>query len=189
MNSTKVIIVAAPSGSGKGSILGKVLPLFSDIAFSVSATTRAPRHNEEHNIHYHFISVEQFINAIENQEFLEWEEVYKGTYYGTLKSETYNLLNSGKHVLFEVDVKGAKSIKNYFGERALSIFIQPPSLEELKNRLITRGTETEESLKKRLDKAAYEMEQSSFFDVIVVNEALEQACETMTNVLQKFLHP
>jgi guanylate kinase len=185
--STKVIIFTAPSGSGKGSILSRILPLFKDIAFSVSATTRSPRKGEINNVHYHFISLEQFQNHIKNHEFLEWEEVYEGTFYGTLKSETYQLLNQGKHVLFEVDVKGALAIKNYFQERALSIFIQPPSLEELKKRLIERGTETETTLQQRLKKAESEILQAHLFDKIIVNYELDKACQETEKTLKDFL--
>lgn len=184
---TKVIIFTAPSGSGKGSILARVLPLFKDIAFSVSATTRAPRKGEINNVHYHFISLEQFQNHIQNDDFLEWEEVYEGTFYGTLKSETYTLLNQGKHVLFEVDVKGALAIKSYFQDRALSIFIQPPSLEELKKRLIERGTENETTLHQRLTKAEIEITQAHLFDKIVVNYDLEIACKEVEGILRAFL--
>ena len=184
---TKVIIFTAPSGSGKGSILARVLPLFKDIAFSVSATTRAPRKGEINNVHYHFISLEQFQNHIQNDDFLEWEEVYEGTFYGTLKSETYTLLNQGKHVLFEVDVKGALAIKSYFQDRALSIFIQPPSLEELKKRLIERGTENKTTLHQRLTKAETEITQAHLFDKIVVNYDLEIACKEVEGILRAFL--
>lgn len=185
--STKVIIFTAPSGSGKGSILARVLPLFEDIAFSVSATTRAPRKEEVNNVHYHFITVEQFQQHIQNNDFLEWEEVYEGTFYGTLKSETYYLLNQGKHVLFEVDVKGALAIKNYFKDRALSIFIQPPSLQELKKRLIERGTETEITLQQRLKKAETEILQAHLFDKVVVNYDLDRACQEVEAILRNFL--
>jgi guanylate kinase len=184
---TKVIIFTAPSGSGKGSILARVLPLFGDIAFSVSATTRPPRKGEMNNVHYHFISSEQFQKHIQNNDFLEWEEVYEGTFYGTLKSETYALLNQGKHVLFEVDVKGALAIKSYFQNRALSVFIQPPSLEELKKRLIERGTENETTLHQRLTKAETEITQSHLFDKVVVNHDLDTACKEVENILKSFL--
>lgn len=186
---TKVIIFTAPSGSGKGSILSRVLPLFEDIAFSVSATTRPPRKGEINNVHYHFITQKQFENHIQNNDFLEWEEVYEGTFYGTLKSETYHLLNQGRHVLFEVDVKGALAIKNYFKERALSVFIQPPSLEELKKRLIERGTETETTLQQRLKKAETEILQSHLFDKVIVNQDLDKACLEVEVVLRNFLLP
>ncbi|MCS7027522.1 MAG: guanylate kinase [Bacteroidia bacterium] len=184
---SKVIIFTAPSGSGKGSILSRVLPLFKNIAFSVSATTRAPRKGEINHVHYHFITVEQFQNHIKNNDFLEWEEVYEGTFYGTLKSETYQLLNQGKHVLFEVDVKGALSIKKYFQNRALSIFIQPPSLEELKKRLIERGTETEITLQQRLKKAETEIMQAHLFDKVVINDDLEAACQKVEKILRDFI--
>lgn len=185
---SKVIIFTAPSGSGKGSILARVLPLFKNIAYSVSATTRPPRKGEINNVHYHFISLEQFQNHVQNDDFLEWEEVYENTFYGTLKSETYQLLNQGKHVLFEVDVKGALAIKNYFKDRALSIFIQVPSLEELKKRLIERGTETEVTLQQRLKKAEMEIAQAHLFDKIVINKELEVACKEIEHILQDFLN-
>ncbi|MCS7077332.1 MAG: guanylate kinase [Bacteroidia bacterium] len=184
---TKVIIFTAPSGSGKGSILSRVLPLFSDIAFSVSATTRLPRKGEINNVHYHFITIEQFQQHIKNDDFLEWEEVYEGTFYGTLKSETYQLLSQGKHVLFEVDVKGALAIKKHFQSRALSIFIHPPSLAELKRRLTERGTETEFTLHQRLKKAEIEILQAHLFDKVVVNHDLDKACQEVELILREFL--
>ena len=158
-----------------------------ELSFSISATTRAKREMEVDGRDYYFISVPEFQKRIENESFLEWQEVYKGQYYGSLKSEVDRLCGEGKVVLFDVDVLGGLNIKKYYKDEALAIFVQPPTLETLKERLIGRGTETPESLKKRLDKAEYEMSFAPQFDVILINDQLEDARNEATRLIRDFL--
>ncbi len=188
LNSGKCVILCAPSGSGKTSIAKYLLsqPDFN-LEFSVSATTREKRPGEENGKDYYFLSVEEFKQKIDNDEFIEWEEVYDGIFYGTLKSEIDRIWKAGKNVLFDVDVEGGISLTKYFGEKALAIFIQPPSIEELKKRLRKRGTETEEKIKQRIEKAAKEMEYSKWFDTIVVNDDLEKAQKEVALYVKTFL--
>lgn len=183
----KVIVFSAPSGAGKTSIVRYLLEQNSQLSFSISATTRAKREMEVDGRDYYFISVPEFQKRIENEAFLEWQEVYKGQYYGSLKSEVDRLCGEGKVVLFDVDVLGGLNIKKYYKDEALAIFVQPPTLETLKERLIGRGTETPESLKKRLDKAEYEMTFAPQFDVILVNDQLEDARNEATRLIRDFL--
>ena len=183
----KVIVFSAPSGAGKTSIVRYLLEQNSQLSFSISATTRAKREMEVDGRDYYFISVPEFQKRIENEAFLEWQEVYKGQYYGSLKSEVDRLCGEGKVVLFDVDVLGGLNIKKYYKDEALAIFVQPPTLESLKERLIGRGTETPESLKKRLDKAEYEMTFAPQFDVILVNDQLEDARNEATRLIRDFL--
>ena len=179
----KLIIFSAPSGSGKTTIVKEVLKTDIPFAFSVSATSRAPREGEVHTKDYHFLSVNEFKNSIENEHFLEWEEVYENQFYGTLKSEVEQKRQQGYNVLFDVDVIGGLNIKKFYGEEALSIFVMPPSIEELKKRLQGRGTETTESFKKRIDKAEEEMQYAKDFDVVIVNDDLQKAVnETIDNI-------
>lgn len=185
----KVVIVSAPSGAGKTSIVKFLLEKMPQLAFSISATSRPKRANEQHGKDYYFLAVEEFKKKLEGGDFLEWQEVYPNQFYGTLKSEVERLWGEGKIVIFDVDVLGGLNIKKIFGEKALSVFIQPPTVEELKNRLCGRGTETPESLKKRLDKAEYELSFAPQFDLIVVNDVLEDAraesFEKINGFLQK----
>jgi len=183
----KVIIVSAPSGAGKTSIVKHVLSFLPELSFSTSATTRAMREGEVDGHDYHFLTVEAFKMGIEQEKFLEWEEVYANQFYGTLKSEIQRIWDDGKTVIFDVDVKGGLNIKNYFGDKALAIFIEPPSIQELENRLRKRGTETEESLAKRLEKAEYELTFAPQFDIIILNDDLDVARAEMLHVIREFL--
>ena len=183
----KLIVVSAPSGAGKTSIVRYLLEQNPQLSFSISATTRAKREMEVDGRDYYFISVPDFQKQIENESFLEWQEVYKGQYYGSLKSEVDRLCGEGKVVVFDVDVLGGLNIKKYYGEQALAIFVQPPTIEDLRKRLKGRGTETPESLKKRLDKAEYEMSFAKQFDVILVNDKLEVAREEANRLIRDFL--
>lgn len=183
----KLIIFSAPSGSGKTTIVHRILPLFPELQFSVSATSRAMRPGETDGKDYYFLSAEQFKNYRDQGKFLEWEEVYKDQFYGTLLSELDRIWAIGKHLVFDVDVKGGLNIKRQFPHNALAIFIQPPSVEELKSRLLKRGTETEESLKKRVGKAKEEMAYAPQFDKIIVNDDLEKAVEETRRTIHDFL--
>lgn len=183
----KLIIFSAPSGSGKTTIVRQLLANNSNLGFSISATTRAPRgDHEQHGIDYYFLSVADFRQKIEKGEFAEWEEVYPGTYYGTLKSEIERLWSLGKHVLFDVDVKGGLSLKEAYQEKALAVFVRVPSLEELENRLRARGTETEESLNKRIAKMKYELTFESKFDVVLINDQLDTAIAEAQDLVNQF---
>lgn len=184
---SKLIVVSAPSGAGKTSIVRYLLEQNPSLSFSISATTRAKREMETDGKDYYFISVPEFQKRINDDAFLEWQEVYKGQYYGSLKSEVDRLGHEGKVVIFDVDVLGGINIKKFYGERALSIFIQPPTLESLKERLLGRGTETPESLKKRVDKAEYEMSFANQFDVTIINDDLEIARREANQLIQDFL--
>lgn len=184
----KCIIVSAPSGSGKTTIVKHLLKAIPGLQFSVSATSRSPRPNERHGEDYYFMDPDGFRKKIEEGAFLEWEEVYAGQYYGTLKSEAERIRYSGGHVIFDLDVEGGVSLKKYFGDSALAIFIRPPSIEALEARLRSRSTESEESLKVRLDKAKYELEFSGKFDYILVNDDLKTACEDAINQVMSFLN-
>ncbi len=175
----KLIILSAPSGSGKTTIIKEILKNNLPLAFSISACSRPKRENEIDGKDYYFLSKEDFENKIANQEFLEWEEVYKGSYYGTLKSEIYRIWNEGKHVLFDVDVVGGLNIKKQYPQNSLAIFIKPPSIQELESRLQNRGTETPETLNKRVEKAVKELEFATHFDRVVINEKLEEAIQNV----------
>ncbi len=183
----KLIIFSAPSGAGKTTIVRHLLEKNLNLGFSVSATSRAPRPNEIDGIDYHFLSVDEFKLKIENDEFLEWEEVYKNVYYGTLKSEVEEKRNRGQHVIFDVDVVGGLNIKKFYGNEALAVFVQPPSVEELRNRLKNRSTETEEKIQMRIAKAEHELSFAGRFDVIVINNELEQACNDALMIIREFL--
>lgn len=185
--SEKVIIFSAPSGAGKTTIVKSILAEFPSLEFSVSATSRSPREGETHGKDYYFLSADNFREKIQNQEFLEWEEVYANSFYGTLKSEPERIWKKGNQVIFDVDVMGGINIKKLFTQKALSIFVMPPSLEILEQRLINRGTETPESLKKRLDKAAHEMSFANEFDKIVINDHLETAIAETIALIKEFL--
>ena len=185
----KVIILAAPSGAGKTTITKYLLERFPRLAFSISATTRAPRGKEQDGVEYHFLSLAKFEGLIYQNEFIEYEQVYEGVYYGTLKSELDRIWALGKVPVLDIDVKGAIRVQEQLGKKSLSIFIMPPSIETLKKRLLNRQTETEESIKTRIDKAEYEISFSNQFNEIVKNEVLETACEDVANILIKFLGP
>lgn len=183
----KVIIFSAPSGSGKTTLVKHCLQQFPQLQFSVSATTRALRGEEIHGKDYFFLSVEAFKKLISENAFVEFEEVYHDKYYGTLKSEVEKIWQSGKTVIFDVDVKGGISLKKYFGDKALSVFIMPPSIEELERRLVSRATDDAETIKTRVEKASEEMTFKDHFDVTVVNNDLAEAKNTTEKMLQNFL--
>ena len=183
----KLIILSAPSGSGKSTILQSLLPRGPNLAFSISATSRAPRGTEKDGVEYYFISPEEFKRRIDNDEFLEYEEVYTGKYYGTLKSEVERILNAGKNVIFDVDVVGGTNIKKYYGDQACAIFIQPPSKEVLRQRLVGRATDAPEVIEARLAKAEYELSFAPQFDTVIVNDVLETAQEEAYQTIKTFL--
>lgn len=182
----KLIIFSAPSGAGKTTIVRHLLSQNLGLEFSISATSRAMRHTEANGKDYYFLSAEEFKAKIDNNEFLEWEEVYAGTFYGTLKSEVERIRNNGKHVIFDVDVVGGCNIKKYYGNEALAVFVQPPSVEELRNRLISRSTDAPEVIEKRVAKAEYELTFADQFDVIITNDELEKALVQAEQVIREF---
>ena len=186
--SGKVIIFSAPSGAGKTTLVQWLLQQDLNLQFSVSATSRARRGSEVNGKDYYFLTPLEFRLKIAENAFLEWEEVYEDKYYGTLKDEVSNMLDEGKNVLFDVDVKGGINIKNYFGEEALSFFVQPPSIEVLEKRLVGRATDSPEIIKERVDKAAYELTFAQQFDVIVVNDELEKAQQECLQKIIAFLN-
>lgn len=186
-HSQKLIIITAPSGSGKTTIVSFLLKQFPQLKFSVSACTRNPRNGEIDGVNYHFISLENFETKIKEDAFAEYEMVYPGKYYGTLKSELTSTWNDEKFPLVDIDVQGAIRLKNYYNENALTIFIKAPSLEELENRLKNRGTETEESLKERISKATEELSFAQHFDYIIVNDQLEKACKETESLIASFI--
>lgn len=183
----KCIILSAPSGAGKTTIVRFLLSRFDNLSFSVSATSRERRSYEASGLHYYFINAENFRKKIEGGEFLEWEEVYKDKYYGTLKSEMTRIWSEDKHVIFDVDVVGGKNLKEYFGDKALAIFVKPPSLKVLEDRLRKRSTETEEDLTSRISKAGHELTYSDQFDVVLVNDDLDKACAEAYQLVKDFL--
>ena len=184
----KILIITAPSGAGKTSITKFLMESFSVLSFSVSATTRNARGNEKDGVDYYFIPMEEFKTKIKQKEFAEWEMVYEGKYYGTLKSELKRIWSLGKIPVLDIDVKGAIHVQQQYPENTLSIFIDPPSVEELKNRLLSRGTETEESLQARINKASYEISFKNNFDKIIINENLEKACGIASEIVSSFLN-
>jgi guanylate kinase len=183
----KVIILTAPSGAGKTSITKFLLANYPQLAFSVSATTRAPRGAEQDGVDYHFISPAAFKEHINQNDFLEYEMVYEGLYYGTLKSELDRIWAQGKTPVLDIDVKGAIAIQQQLGDQALSIFILPPSIEVLKERLANRNTESPEKMQMRLDKAEYEISFSDQFNAVVKNEILDTACQETAALIQAFI--
>ncbi len=184
----KLIIVSAPSGSGKSTIISWLMthPELR-LAFSISCTSRPPRGSERNGVEYFFLTPDEFRRRIEADEFLEYEEVYEGRFYGTLKSQVEHQLSQGQNVVFDVDVKGGCSLKKYFGDRALSIFIQPPSVEELRRRLENRGTDSPEVIADRVAKAEYELTFAPMFDRVVVNDDLETAQQEAYDLVSSFL--
>ena len=185
----KLVIFSAPSGSGKSTLVNHLMSQpNANFAFSISCTSRAPRGEEQNGREYYFLTPEEFRKRIANDEFLEYEEVYADKFYGTLKSEVERLSDAGYTVLFDVDVKGGINIKKFYGDRALSIFVQPPSVEELSRRLHSRGTDSEEVIKVRLDKAAYELSFAPQFDRIIVNDELDKAKAEVVKVVDDFIN-
>lgn len=187
MQAGKIIIFSAPSGAGKTTIVRHLLSKHPDFAFSVSATSRKPRRNEVDGVDYYFLTVEAFKAKIDNNEFLEWQEVYPGNFYGSLKSEVDRILANGKNILFDVDVVGGSNIKKQYGDRALALFIQPPSISELENRLIARSTDKPEVIRERVEKATREMTYAPRFDVVIVNDTLEHALQEAEGKVTEFL--
>lgn len=185
--SNKVIIFSAPSGSGKSTIVSHILKLHPEMEFSVSATSRAPRGQERNGIEYHFFTADEFRKMIAEDKFVEYEEVYAGSFYGTLKSEVQRIWDKGHVIIFDVDVKGGVNLKNYFGDKALSVFIQAPSVEELRKRLVARGTDSAEAIAKRVAKASEEMTYADKFDYILVNDDLQKAYAEAEKVVDDFL--
>lgn len=183
----KIIIITAPSGAGKTSITRYLLNKYPQLSFSISATTRAARGNEQNGIEYYFISVDAFQQKIAEDAFIEWEMVYEGKYYGTLKSELERIWSQGKTPVLDIDIKGAIHVQQQFTKNSLSIFIEPPSVEELKKRLESRGTETPENIQTRLSKAAYEISFKDQFNKIIVNADLVKACAETETVIKEFL--
>jgi guanylate kinase len=183
----KAIIFSAPSGAGKTTIVKHVLSLDLGLEFSISACSRAPRENETDGKDYHFLSADAFREKIEQDAFVEWEEVYKEHYYGTLKSELERIWSRDKYVIFDVDVIGGINLKKYLKGNALSVFVQPPSIGELERRLRNRSTDTEENIRSRIAKAESEMKYADKFDVILVNEHLEETLHKAEEIIRKFL--
>ncbi len=185
----KCLIFSAPSGSGKSTIVNHLLthPELK-MVFSISATSRKPRGKEQDGVEYYFLSTQEFKQRIANNEFLEYEEVYEGCFYGTLKKQVYDKLEAGYNVVFDVDVEGGCNIKQFFGDDALSIFIQPPSVEELRRRLVARETDSAEMIDTRIAKAEYELTFANRFDVVIVNDVLEKAYSDTLEVIKSFLN-
>jgi guanylate kinase len=182
----KVMVFSAPSGAGKTTIVTHLLKAFNKLEFSVSATSRAPRGQEVDGKDYYFLSVKEFKKRIKNNEFVEYEEVYPGSFYGTLKSEVERIWAKGNVIMFDVDVKGGVSIKRIFGEKAFTVFIMPPSLEVMEKRLRARGTDSEEAIKTRVAKAAEEMTYAAKFDAVLVNDVLEESFEKAERLVKLF---
>ena len=183
----KLVIFSAPSGSGKTTIVRELLKRFPRFEFSISATSRAPRGSEQHGVDYYFLSHEEFLERAKRDEFVEWEEVYAGTCYGTLRSEMERIWQKGNVILFDVDVIGGINLKRKFGDDACSIFIMPPSVEELERRLRGRGTDSEEVILKRIAKAEFEISKAAEFDFTVVNDKLDIAVDETTQIVDNFL--
>ena len=188
MSTGKLIIFSAPSGSGKSTIINYLMTQNLNLAFSISATSRPPRGTEQHGVEYYFLSAEEFKQRIANDEFLEYEEVYADRFYGTLKAPIEKQLAEGYNVVFDVDVVGGCNIKKYYGDRALSVFIQPPSIEELRKRLVGRATDAPEVIESRIAKAEFELGFAEKFDVVVINDDLEKAQADALKTIQNFLN-
>lgn len=183
----KVIIISAPSGSGKSTLIHRLMEHPLNLHFSISATSRPPRGTEQHGVEYYFLSSEEFAERIARGEFLEYEEVYPGRYYGTLRSQVEGQLAAGQNVILDVDVLGGCHIKEQYADRALSIFIQPPSIEELRHRLEQRGTDSPEVIESRLNKAAFELGYAPRFDCTIVNDDLQRASQELLHTVEQFL--
>lgn len=185
----KVIIFSAPSGAGKSTIVNHLLGLHPELEFSISATSRAPRGQEQHGIEYYFFTADEFRNMIAEDKFVEYEEVYAGSFYGTLRSEVERIWDKGHVIIFDIDVQGGVNLKRIFGEQAFSIFIQAPSVEILRERLVNRNTDTPEAIEKRVAKAASEMEfAAGKFDYTLINDDLQTALAEAERVVGKFLN-
>lgn len=182
-----MIVVSAPSGSGKTTIVRRMLAAGLHLEFSVSACSRQPRSGELHGKDYYFLTTDEFKEKISKEEFIEWEEVYSGCYYGTLKSELERIWNKGNHVIFDVDVVGGLNIKKQFPETCLSLFIKPPSIEELEKRLRGRSSDSEDAIRGRVEKASKELEFAPFFDQIIVNDVLETAIDETYDCIKNFI--
>lgn len=187
MAKNKIIIITAPSGAGKTSITRFLMNKFPNLAFSVSAATRKPRTNEINAVDYHFMSTEDFKKKINQQEFVEWEMVYEGKYYGTLKTELEKIWEQNKIPVLDIDVKGAIHVQQQFPETSLSLFIQAPSIEELRKRLESRGTESAESLAARINKASYELSFKDQFNNTIINDNLQRACNEAAEIVEEFI--
>lgn len=183
----KLFIFSAPSGSGKTTIVRNLLENYPNLEFSISATSRPKRKNEVEGKDYYFLSSESFKEKIAKDHFVEWEEVYENRYYGTLKSELERIWSEGKHVVFDVDVMGGLNIKKQYMDRALAIFVMPPSIEELEKRLVTRSTDSSEDINTRIEKAQEELSYADQFDVIVINDKLEEAIEKSGKLIEQFI--
>jgi guanylate kinase len=183
----KLIVITAPSGAGKTSITRHLLKTFPQLAFSISAATREPRNYETNGVDYYFIPLEEFKVRIKKKEFAEWEMVYEGKYYGTLKSELQRIWNNNQVPLLDIDVKGAIHVQQQYPKSLLTLFIEPPSIEELKKRLESRGTETAESLQARVNKASYELSFKDHFDKCILNDDFKRACNEAETIVKEFL--
>ena len=184
----KIIIFSAPSGSGKSTIINRLMPQKElRLAFSISCTSRQPRGNERDGVEYFFVTPDEFRRKIDNDEFIEYEEVYKDRYYGTLKQQVEKQLEQGENVVLDVDVKGGCNIKKYYGDRALSVFIQPPSVEELRKRLEGRGTDAPEVIATRIERASFELSFADRYDRVVINDDLERAVEETEKIVREFV--
>lgn len=184
----KAILFSAPSGCGKTTIIRELMQYFDCFDFSISATSRQPRGEERDGEDYYFLTHDEFMRRVDDGQFLEWEEVYAGTCYGTLKSEVSRIWDSGRVIVFDVDVNGGRNIKRYFGTDALSIFVMPPSIDVLEQRLRSRGTDSEESIAKRLARSAEELKQAPMFDVTIVNDDLRRAVDETRQVIEQFIN-
>ena len=186
----KIIVLSAPSGCGKSTIINTILDSGDyDLKFSVSATNRSPRAGEVDGVHYHFLSTEEFRDAIAAHSLVEWEEVYPGRFYGTLRSEIERRIDAGDDVVLDIDVKGGLNVKKIFGDRALTIFILPPDLSTLRQRLVSRGTDAPDIIEERLEKAEYEISFAPEYDCRVVNDNLDEAVATVRSLIDNFLNP
>ena len=183
----KLIIFSAPSGSGKTTIVRELLKRFDCFEFSISATSRQPRGQEQDGVDYYFLTEEEFLRRIEADAFVEWEAVYAGTHYGTLRSEVDRIWSKGNVIIFDVDVVGGVNLKRIFGDKACSVFIMPPSIEELERRLRGRGTDAEEVIQKRIAKAEFEISKAPEFDHVVINDKLDVAVEEAAGIITSFL--
>ena len=183
----KILIITAPSGAGKTSITKYLMQRFPQLAFSISAATRSPRSNEKNGVDYYFMDEDAFQEKIKEKAFAEWEMVYEGKYYGTLKSELERIWSNEQVPVLDIDVKGAIHVQKQYPINTLSIFIEPPSVDELKKRLMSRGTETEETLAARVSKASYEISFKTHFDEVIINDDLERACEDAERLVKHFL--
>ena len=182
----KIIVISAPSGCGKSTIIGRLFDGGDlNMRFSVSATNRQPRQGEENGVHYHFLSTAEFRDAVAAGKFIEWEEVYPGRYYGTLRSEIDNAIARGENVILDIDVNGGINVKKLYGDRAFTLFVQPPSIDELRRRLEGRGTDSPEVIDQRVDRAGYEISQAPQFDCVVVTDNLDKAVAEAHDIIAK----